>query len=124
MIVEKRNARPYVLGLCFCWGLVLGFIVYSTSQSTAEITDREQKAEQAKERERQRQLAAERAKDRAKRLEQVPIVSEDIKPPIAVAELPAPPTVEEDEVKNAAKSKDWRSVPQIAKVPMNPAYGL
>lgn len=124
MIVEKRNARPYVLGLCFLWGLVLGFIVYSTSQSTAEITDREQKEEQAKERERQRELAAARAKNRNKNVVKIDGVSQDIKPPIAVAELPAPPTVEEDEVKNAAKSKDWRSVPQIAKVPMNPAYGL
>lgn len=124
MIVEKRNARPYVLGLCFCWGLALGFIVYSTSQSTAERTELEQKAEQAKERERQRAILAARAKDRAQNVEKVPTTSKDIKPPIVVEELTAPPTVEEDEVKSAAKSKDWRSIPQIAKVPMNPAYGL
>ena len=75
-----------------------------------ECTGNQRILSECGERERQRQLAAAAAKDRNKNVVKIDGVSQDIKPPIAVAERPAPPTVEEDEVKNAAKSKDWRSV--------------
>lgn len=125
MVTEKRNIRPYVLSICFAWGLILGFIVYSTSQSTAEIIEKEQAALKAQEAARQKQLAEERAKSGAAPTEKTKEVSADVKPPIVVPDLTAAQlTPEEDEVKNAAKSKDWRSIPQLAKAVLNPAYGL
>jgi len=124
MVTEKRNIRPYVLGLCFFWGLVLGFVVYRTTQSTAEITEKERAEAQAQEQARLQKLAAERAKTNNTPTVNIKKVSKEVKPPITVPELAPQLAQPVDEVANAAKSHDWRSVPQIAKVSLNPAYGL
>lgn len=125
MQVEKRNLRPYVLSFCFFWGLVLGFAVYSTSQSTAEITEKEQKIAQAAEAARLKKIAEQNAKKNAAPTENTKKVGADVKPPIVVADLPAEQLKsEEDEVRTAAQSRDWRSIPQASKVRLNPAYGL
>lgn len=48
---HRRNIRPYILGICFFWGLVIGFSAYlymKTAAQRLEIIEVEEKKEQQK----------------------------------------------------------------------------
>lgn len=121
MYSEKRDLRPYILGLCFFWGLVAGFIAYRTSESAAQAHTRELEKIKIEELERVKNI-------KPKTVEVAPIfrpVGENITPDEKFNTLTETNNLlNNNDLAQAMKSRDFRSIPASAPAPLRTEFGL
>ncbi len=118
---EKRSLRPYILGICFVWGLFLGFIFYLNSESFAQV-----QKEQLKKEEEDRRIAEEEQRKKAKPVTKAPELKKieaETAPTVAIDEITKP--IDQSRFLPEGKTgQSLRPIPEPVELAMNPKWGL
>lgn len=119
---ERRNIRPYILGLCFFWGVLLGFLVYINTPSFAQNQEevlRQEAIEAA------RRKAAERANPRP--VTQAPDFKAVDRNPAMVVDVDnmiKKPDEDDSLIYPPKSDNNLRAMPEPMTVALNTSWGL
>ena len=117
---ERKNIRPYILGLCFFWGMLLGFLVYINTPSFAQnqekvLRQEAVEAEQRRATERENPRPVTQAPD-FKAVDREPAVIVDVDPLIKQVDI--------DSLMPPKPDNNLRAVPEPMTVAINTSWGL
>lgn len=116
----RRNIRPIILIGCFIWGLVLGFLAYTNSETAAQILEIAEIREQ-KETEKLQEELQEQKNQEVAQVEEFKKTDEVETPPEPVNILVKPEiTIEEDRI----IEPDFREAPVIQALSLEELPGL
>ena len=117
---HRRNIRPIILIGCFIWGLVLGFLAYTNSETAAQILEIAEIKEQRENEKIKEKLDAEKTQEVAQ-VEEFKTTEEVEEPPEPVSVLARPEvTIEEERI----IEPDFRSIPEIKALTIEQLPGL
>lgn len=119
---EKKSPRPYILGFCFLWGLILGFVIYLKTESYAQ----KEKTEQAiKQQQLQDQKKLEEKKN-AEKITKTPDFSKIKKnqvSPVDIDQMTKPVDVN-NLIFEEKKNQSLRKPPEPQRLTLNSKWGL